>query len=570
MDMNKDNMKTGSLMQLGFWIAVIVMICIISTFEFKRFDLTSEKRHTLSEPTKELLSGLDDVVYVRVYLDGELPLGFRRLRTAIREKLDELRVYGGGHIQYEFVNPSEQADSRSREEYFMHLYEKGLRPANVDVTDSEGGRSQKIIFPSALVTYRGEEVPVNLLKNNPEKSADENLHNSIRSLEYELTAAVHSVVTPEREKVAFIEGHGELDEMLVNDIMNELSNYYEVYRGRIDVNDPGILDDYGAIIIAKPQEPLDEPEKYMIDQYIMNGGSVLWFVDPVAVDLDSLTYDSEAFALIKDLNIDDQLFRYGVRINPNLVMDLNCVMIPVNVALGDQEPRFEPAPWYFSPLLMPDDEHPVTRGINPVKGEFVSVIDTLEGNPEIDKTVLLKTSGNSRVMNAPMMVSLEMAKEQPDPSSFNMPPQPVAVMLEGSFRSVFANRMIEDIIGREDPGFRQEGETARMLVAADGDIIRNDVEIEDGRPEPLPLGYDRYSRQTFGNRDFVMNAVSYLLDDAGLMELRTRELSLRLLDRPRIREERLQWQMINVLLPVALIIMFGIIFNILRKRRFAR
>ncbi len=568
--MTKRKLKIENLLNLGFWLAAIVIICVMSTFVFKRFDLTSEKRYTLSEPTRELLADLDDVVYFRVYLDGELPSGFRRFRRAILEMLDEFRVIGGQNIQYEFVNPTDQADAKARDDFFMHLYEKGLHPTNVDITDIEGGRSQKIIFPGALVTYKGLEMPVNLLKNNPARSADENLHNSIQALEYEFASAVYSMASPANRKIAFIEGHGELDEMLTGDIMKELSLYYDVYRGRIDASDPGILDDYDALIIAKPEDRFAEPEKYMIDQYIMKGGNVLWFIDPVAIDLDSLTYASEAIALLKELNLEDQLFRYGIRINPDLIMDMNCVMIPVNVALSGEQPRFDPAPWYFSPLLRPDPTHPVTRGINPVKGEFVSSIDLLEGNPDVEKTVLLRSSDNSRVVNAPLVVSLDMARRAPDPSQFNMGEQVAAVLLEGRFRSVFTNRMIEDIIGRDDPGFIGEGSPASMIVVSDGDIIRNDVRIESGRPEPLPLGYDRYSGQTFGNKDFVMNAVSYLLDDAGLMDLRTRELSLRLLDRPRVREEKLKWQIINVFLPVLFVLLFGLIFNISRKKRFAK
>jgi ABC-2 type transport system permease protein len=298
----------------------------------------------------------------------------------------------------------------------------------------------------------------------------------------------------------------------------------------------------------------------------MNGGRVMWFVDPVSIDLDSLTYASEAIALIKDLNLDDQLFRYGIRLNPNLVMDMNCLLIPLNVALADEQARFAPSPWYFSPLLEGKESHPVTRGINFVKAEFASVIDTVGIIPSIRREVLLRTSSESHVVQAPVRVSLELAGRPPGRGNFSQSHLPVAVMLEGEFPSVFANRVIPGIIGREDPGFRELGQTTRMLVVSDGDIIRNDVTVSGGVPNHLPLGYDRYSRQTFGNQEFVLNALNYLLDETGLMELRTRELQLRLLDRSRIREQKKMWQVINMSVPLLIVVLCGIVYTRLRKR----
>lgn len=567
--MDKKEYKRQHLIRLAFLLTSLILICFVSTRVFLRLDLTADKRYTLSAASNEILRQFDDIVHVRVYLDGDIPAGFRRMRNAIREMLDEFRVVAGYRLHYEFIDPAGIDDEALRNDLFNQLYDKGLRPVNVDITERGGGRSQKIIFPGALISFKGMEVPVNLLSNNPALPAEQNLNNSVQSLEYEFTSSFQAMLSAEVKKVAFLEGHGELDELLVAGISDAISRYYDIYRGRIDVKDLQSLDDYDALIIAKPLRPFSEGEKYIIDQYIMKGGKVMWFIDPVSIDLDSLTYQSQAIALIKDLNLDDQLFRYGVRLNPNLLMDMHCLLIPLNVALGDEQARFVPAPWYFSPLLAGNDEHPVTRGLNYVKAEFASVIDTVGDHPAVSREVLLRTSSNTRILNAPLMVSLEMAARQPDPRDFNMPGQPVAVILEGEFPSVFANRVISAIIGRDDPGFRKSSESNRMLVVSDGDIIRNDITVSGGVPEHLPLGYDRYSGQTFGNLEFVLNALNYLLDDSGLMELRTRELRLRMLDRAKIREQRNFWQIINLLVPVVVVIVFGLTYNWLRKKIFA-
>ncbi len=567
--MHKREYRKQQLLRLGFLIVSIVLICIISNQLFFRFDLTQDKRYTLSPVTKEILNGLDDIIYIQVYLDGDLPVGFRRMRNSIREMIDEFRVIASGPVHYEFIDPAGIDDNALREDLFFELHSKGLRPTNIDITERGGRRSQKLVFPGALVSYKGIEMPVNFLKNNPALPAEQNLNNSIQSIEYELISSIHTLKNPETKKVAFLEGHGELDELLVAGISDAIVRYYDIYRGRINEQDLQSLDDYHALIIAKPVKPFSEQEKYIIDQYIMKGGSVMWFIDPVAIDLDSLTYASEAIALINDLNIDDQLFRYGIRLNPNLVMDMNCLLIPVNVALADEQARFVPVPWYFSPLLAGNEAHPVTRGLNFVKAEFASVIDTVGTDTLISREVLLRTSEATRVVNAPLLVSLDMARQQPVPGDFGNRHQPVAVLLEGEFPSVFANRVISGIIGRDDPDFRERGERTRMLVVADGDIIRNDVTLSQGVPEPLPLGFDRYSEQTFGNREFVLNALNYLMDEAGLMELRTRELQLRLLDRARIRRDLSMWQAINMIVPPGIVLLSGLLYNWSRRKRFA-
>lgn len=561
--------RNHDLYQLLLVVCIIILVGYLSNFVFFRLDLTAEKRYTLSNPTKEILKDLDDIVFVKVYLEGELPIGFRRLRNSVKEMLDEFRVYGGTRIQYQFINPSESEDSEARNSFYASLHDQGMVPTNVEVRDKKGGMSQQIIFPWAMITYRDYEMPVRLLKNNPGKTAEENLNNSLEALEFELISTLHNLIVEEYEKIAFVEGHGELDEFLVGDITKELLKYYEVFRGEIDPANPGALNELSLLIIAKPEKPYSEAAKAVLDQYIMQGGKVLWLIDQVAIDLDSLTHSSSAVALIKNLNLDDQLFRYGVRVNPSLVMDMQCAFIPVNTALEGQPARFTPAPWYYSPLLLPPADHMITRNLGMVKAEFASVIDTVGENPGIRKQVLLSSSRNSRFVNAPAFISLEMAKRPMNASFFPISYLPVAVLLEGEFESVYKNRPLPFNLGAEFQ-FRERSVPTKMIVIGDGDIIRNDVSISRGVPEALPLGYDRYSRQTFANKEFIMNAINYLLDEKGLMELRNRQLTLRLLDREKLRSGKMKWQLINILLPVFLVSLFGFVFTWYRKYRFSR
>lgn len=548
---------------------IIALIAYLSGFLYFRIDLTSEKRYTLTPQSKEILRELDDIVFIRVYLDGDLPLGFKRLRRAVKEMLDEFRVIGGTRIQYQFINPSESEDAEERNKFYVALHDQGMIPTNVEVKDKKGGTSQQIIFPWAMISHKDYEMPVRLLKNNPGKTADENLNHSMESLEYELISTIHNLTVSEFQTIGFIEGHGELDEYLVGDITKELLKYYEVFRGQIDQESIGSLDEMDLIIIAKPELPFTEKEKAVLDQYLMHGGKMLWMIDPVAIDLDSLTNSNSAVALIKTLNLEDQLFRYGVRVNPNLIMDMQSAFIPVNTALEGQPARFTPAPWYYSPLLTPPADHMITRNLNMIKAEFASVVDTVGEDSAVQNTILLTSSRNSRYVNAPLFVSLETATRQINPAFFSLSYLPVAVLLEGEFPSVFTNRPFPVNTG-DDFVFRERSVPTRMIVIGDGDIIRNDVSINRGAPEVIPLGYDRYSRQTFGNKEFIMNTINYLLDEKGLMELRNRQLTLRLLDREKIREERLKWQLVNILLPFILVSLFGLGFTWYRRFRYGR
>jgi len=556
------NRPAGKISNYAIMVTILILLAFMSSFVSVRIDLTSDKRHTLSDQTKEILSGLDNDLFFQVYLDGDMPIAFKKLRRSVRATLEEFRMLSGRKVDYMFINPSEAEKEEERNRQQLLLINKGLMPVTVFDNDEEGGRTEKSIFPGMILNYNTVEVPINFLKNNPSLPAEVNLANSIEGLEYELIQPITTLVSDTIYKVAFIEGHGELDEMEVADATLEMAKYFTVDRGSIN-GQAGILDSYAAIIIAKPSYEFSEKDKLVIDQYIMSGGKVLWFIDEVMVNTDSLTRGGTV-ALYKPLNIEDQLFKYGVRINPVLLQDTECLIIPVRSTIRDSR-QIIPVPWIYYPLLQTNSNSPLTRNINKVKSEFANSVDTVGHNPDVDKEILLASSKKSRAVNPPLMIKLEDYKNPPPEEVFTDSFIPVAVLLEGYFNSLYANR----VISFRDRELKKKSVSTRMIVVADGDIIRNEVSIIGNRITPQGLGVDRYSGQTFGNKDFIINCLNYLVDDKGLISLRSRELKLRLLNRDRINDNRFFWQLINTLGPLLLVFIAGIILMILRKKKYA-
>jgi len=564
---NRKDLKIRNLIQLSLALVIIILVGYLSSLLFFRIDLTSEKRYSLSSTTREILENLEEELYIQVYLDGEMPIGFKKMRKSVKDMLDEFRVYSDRKIDYEFIDPSENPDQKVRNDIFRELAAKGLKPTNVQVTGKDGGTSQKVLFPGLILNYRKSEMAVNLLRNNPALSAEQNLNHSMEGLEYELISSIKNVSADTIHKVAFIEGHGELDEYRVADITLELARFYNIDRGAIG-GTPGILDGYAAIIIAKPENRFSEEDKFVIDQYIMNGGKVLWLIDAVRVSWDSLVYSASTAGIYHPINLEDQLFKYGVRINPVLVRDLNSALIPVNIALAGEQPEFAPAPWYYFPLIIPPDNLPITRNINAVKLEFVNAVDTVGGDATMKKTFLLHSSKYSSTISPPCLISLQEVRETPEEKDFNKSYLPVAVLLEGTFESLFKNRMITEYAPTADFSFRALSPPNRMIVVADGDVIRNEVRVTGDRIIPLPLDQDRYTQQFYGNKDFIVNCINYLIDESNLMELRSRELKLRLLDRSKINQHQASIQLINTLFPAVLLVLFGLVIRSVRRRKF--
>lgn len=563
-----DNFLSGkSAISSYLILGIIIMLMFLSQIYFVRIDLTSEKRYTLSPVTKETLKNMPEMAFIRVYLDGDLPPEFKRMRNSIREMLDEFRVYAGDRIQYQCVNPMAAKTPQARKNMMQELVNKGLQVTNIQAADEEGGRSEKYIFPGATITYKNTEVPLNLLQNNPGLSAEENLNNSLQLLEYKLISTLYTLAFDTVKKIAFIEGHGEFDQYQTADISRELSLFFQVDRGKIN-GVAGCLDQYVAVIIAGPTQRFSEADKFVLDQYLMQGGKILFFIDGARISLDSL-HESASVALMNDVNLDDQLFRYGVRINHNLIQDIQCALIPINTALEGQAARFVPFPWYYFPLLIPRQDHPATRTINLVRSEFASSIDTLAAD-NLRKTLLLTTSSFTKVSNLPNYVSLEQVRNVPRKEEFNKPNLPVAVLIEGSFPSVFQNRMLEGLGIKGSYQFKSSGKSGAIVVVSDADIIRNEVRFDARGPLISPTGFDRYTNQIFGNREFVVNTVNYLTDASGIIQLRNKEFRLRVLNRSKVRNERTKWQIINTLVPSLLIALAGILQCFFRKRKYGK
>jgi ABC-2 type transport system permease protein len=560
---NKRN-KKRDLIALSLSIIILILLNFVASFLFHRFDLTSEKRYTLSDATKKLLSELDDVVYVKVYLEGDFPSGFKRLRNETKEMLDEFRAYSNNNIEYEFINPSENSDKKQVEEVYKQLYKKGLQRFNLEDKTDEG-TTEKLIWPGAIVSYRGHEVPWSLLKTQLGQSAEGQLNNSIQSLEYEFSSCIRNLSTMIRPEIGFIEGHGELDTLAVQDAAISLSHFYTVKRIAID-SQLDALKGLSAIIIAKPITAFSKKDKFIIDQFIMKGGKSLWLIDPLYTSPDSLRKNGATLAVPYDLSLDDMLFRYGVRVNSDMVMDVQSSVIPVKTGMQGNSPTIELKPWVFSPLLMPSGNHPIVKNLDAIKVDFAATIDTI-AVPGIQKTILLQSSKYSKNIVAPVRVDLRILNMPLDETQFNTPYRNIAVLLEGEFESVYKNRVAPAIAKDSAIAYKDHSVANKMIVISDGDMIRNDIQYSTMKA--YPLGYDKYTNRTFGNKNFILNCINYLCDDSGLISVRARELTLRLLDKKKLKNEKLKWQLVNTVLPLLLILLFGIIHTIRRKRKYS-
>lgn len=560
--------KMRSWLQFLTTVAGIILISLASSFLRLRYDLTEDKRFTLSDPTRRVLSHLKNDIYIQVYLDGEIPIPLKRLKRSVVEMLDEFKIASGRRIDYEFINPSGGKDARQREAQYEALDKKGLTPIRLDASDAEGGSTQKIIFPGMIINYNGVEVPVNFLENNQSIPYEQNILHSVEGLEYEMIQTIATLSSDTINRIAFIEGHGEIPEIETADITMNLARFFTIDRGTIG-GKPGILDKYAAVIIAGPEKVFNESDKLVLDQYIMNGGKVMWLIDEVAVNSDSLMF-GETVGLYRPLNIEDQLFRYGVRINPAIVQDIECVPIRLMFMSGGTRQQVVTAPWVYYPLLKPSANHPITRNLNRVEGEFANYIDTVGLDPAIRKKILLSTSDLSRTISPPAVISLKEAELTPVEKDFNKPNLPVAVLLEGIFPSAFKNRMVSNLTDDKKLRVKTESKETRMIVIADADIIRNEVKRSGLNETPLTLGKDKYTLQVYGNRDFLINCLNWLVDKNGIMELRSRELKLRLLNHHIIKADKFKWQMINIAGPVIIVILGGLFYSYFRRRKYSR
>lgn len=541
----------------------VVFLNVLAAQVFFRLDLTEDRRYSIAPATKEVLGRLDDVVFVEVYLDGELPPGFRRLQGAIREMLEEFRVYGGANIQYKFVDPSADRSVQARNELYQQLAKQGLQPTNLH--DNENGRQvERIIFPGAIVRFNDEEEPVLLLKGNQSTSPEQRLNQSVEGVEYELVAAIRRLTQKNRRKIAFLEGHGELPVTQVADLMGALQRYYDVTR--VDLRQGERLDSaIDAVVIARPTQTFSLSDQYKLDQFVLRGGRVVLCLDAVPVELDSVG-EKGTFGLPLKTGLEELLFHWGARVNPDLLQDMVSQSLPMVTGIVGNQPQTKLVPWRYFPIINSFSAHPIVRNLDVVSMRFVSSMDTI-AVPGIRKTPLLFTSRYTRLMPAPVRVNFNEARLQPNPRAFSRGPQMVGVLLEGRYNSLFQNRLVAGSALLKN--FVKASEVpARIAIFSDGDLPRNNINKKTGQPEAL--GYDKFVGVQFANRDLITNTLDYLLDQDNLLAVRAKQVVLRPLDRPRVLAERTGWQLLNTVVPLAMLAAAGIGRAIWRRRKYAR
>jgi gliding-associated putative ABC transporter substrate-binding component GldG len=548
-----------------FIIAILLIINGIGSTFFYRFDLTQDQRYTLSKTSLNILKEVKEPLIVDVFLKGQFPGEFKKLQTETQQILEEFKAYNN-NITFQFVNPIE--NDEERDTIMQSFLDRGLTPVNVTV-DDKGKQTQEVVFPWAIATYQGKSTKVPLLKNVMGASTAEKVVSSVQHLEYAFANAFNTVAKAKEKKIAVIKGNGEMHDLLMADFIKQVRENYFIGTFTLDsvAKKPNeslkYLKKYDLAIIAKPTEKFSDEEKLVLDQFIINGGKTFWLVDQVNIEMDSLYNDSGAtLAFPFDLNLNDMFFKYGFRINPTLVKDV--MATPIALATGEQgsATQYTQYPWFYSPLIYPASKNPIVTNVDALKFEFANGIEVLKN--DIKKTVLLQSSPYSKLIGTPVEVNLNMVSERPEQGEFkNTGNIPMAVLLEGNFHSVYQNR----VMPFQEKTFQAVGKDNKMIVISDGDLIRNQL---DKNFQPLELGYDKWTNKLYGNKEFLMNCVNYLLDDSGLINIRSKEVNLPLLDKEKVYDRYTQTQWITVGLPIVVLAIFGFVFTFLRKRKYSR
>lgn len=557
--------KQKNLKQLVVTLIVLLAINFAGNYYFKRFDLTHDKRYTLSATTLDIIRDVQEPLYIDVFLEGQFPGEFKRLQDETRQLLEEFHA-ANPNIIFQFTNPLE--DEKGRDQAMQELYKLGMTPINVTV-DDKGKQSQEMVFPWALANYGKKTVKVPLLKNLMGASTAEKVVSSVQHLEYALVDAINKVTKEKEKKVAIIKGNGEMHDLLMGDFIKQIRESYYIGPFTLDsvAKSPQrtleSLKKYDLAIITKPTEAFSEEEKEVLDQYIVNGGKTLWMIDAVQIEMDSLyNATGSTLAFPRDLNLNDMFFKYGFRINPDLIKDE--MATPLKLASGEEgsATQYQEHLWKFAPFVYPESDNPIVKNMSGIKFDFANGIDTLKNG--IKKTVLLRSSELSKKVGTPVEVKLDMVTEEFNPKNYLTKGFiPMAVLLEGKFHSVFENR----VLPFKDPAYKTEGKAGKMIVIADGDIVKNQL---DQNYQPLELGYDKWTKNFYDNKGFLMNCVNYLLDDNGLINIRSKDVDLPLLDKQKVYDNYSTAQFITIGLPIAILAIFGILFTYLRKRKYSK
>ncbi|MCU0471034.1 MAG: gliding motility-associated ABC transporter substrate-binding protein GldG [Arcicella sp.] len=551
----------NKFLQILLVISAVVGLNVLANHFFFRIDLTEEKRFTINDATKNLLQNLEDEVYVKVYLTGKsIPSGFKRLESAVRETLDEFQIYGGKKIKYAFIDlNSEYKDEKTRNEKIVELAQKGIPPTNV-MANEEGKKTQSLVIPGAIVTYKDKEIATLLLKGNKMASPQEILNQSYEGVEYQLASAIKTVTASQKKKIGIFVNYSRLPAVNQLDLIGALKKNYELYP--VDLRQSPTLDGLDGVLVMKPDQPFNDDDKYKIDQFIMNGGKALFFID--AVKVDSVAREGN-MAQIQSVGLEDLLFKYGVRLNPTLIKDAQmCAAIPLEVGNFGNKANIQLVPWQYFPLINTFGKSPIVKNLDAVYTKYVGSLDTVRANG-VQKIPLLMTSQYTQILKAPAIMSYNFANKNLDASQYKGGVQTVGLLLEGKFESLFKNRILPN-----DPRaatFKADSKGSKIIVCSDGDIPVNDFDRKQNTP--LPLGFDKYSGNTFANKDFVLNAIDYLLDDNGVISARNKEITLRPLDKVALQDDREYWQSINLILPIVVLYLVGLLKNFLRKKQYA-
>ena len=553
--------KNKSILYIVAIVVLLIIVNAISSAVYQRWDLTKDHRYTLSDASKSLISDLDSPLIIDVFLEGDFPSEFRLLQTEVKQIVDEFQLESN-QILINYINPIE--DETTRQQYIEELTKQGLEPY-INTDNSTGKVTQDIIFPWAYASYKEKRVKIPLLKRSITEGLQEQINNSVQGLEYAFADGFSKLVKPKAKKIAILKGNGQLGDMYLADFLKTIKPYYSIAPFTLDsvaTNPQGTLDKlkaYDLIVSAKPSIAFSENEKLVLDQYAMSGGKSLWLTESVVMDKDSLYNDAgTGVSIMRDLNLNDFFFKYGVRINPTLVKDLYSA--PIMLAIGEgSQAQMQPIQWQYSPLAASNPNHPITKNLNLVKFDFASPIDTLKN--DLKKSILLQSSPKSKLEGAPTTISLAEVTNSPDEESYNKGPQNLAVLLEGEFSSVYDKRVLPFKVN----DFTSKSNTTKMVIISDGDVIKNEVI----RNRPLELGFDQLTGKSFGNKEFLLNAINYLLDDTGLINIRSKDISIAFLDSEKVKENKGTWQFINIALPLIILGLFGFVFNYLRKRKYA-
>jgi ABC-2 type transport system permease protein len=576
-------MKTRrkDLFSLLMYMGILLVCAYILSVVFFKLDLTEEKRHSLTPATKEMLDKIEDKIFIRCYLTGEFPASFKRLEQSIKERLDEFRDYSNDRIEYEFIDPYASGNKKTITETEEALFEKGLRFTRLAYQEN-GAQQFKLIWPAAIIEYQGKEFPVQFFKSDMPEPNDQMINSSVNNLEYELASNIRKAMRKDKPAIAILQGHGELQPVEMADYLQGLEENYAIDFVEIDgqINAfsdkidklPNRVNRFQALVVAKPDSAFSDQDRVIIDQFIMNGGKVLWMVDPVLTDLDSLRTQQQTMGMSNEMGLYEMLFEYGARLNRNIVIDFQGAPIAFDTGPMGNQRNVQMFTWYYAPLCFPPaDAHPIVANLDPIKFDFASSIDSVNQNAEVHKFPLLATSELSKSLKTPVRINTSVVNL--DINYFRQGAQPHQIMalgMEGQFPSAFRDQLPANIKSDPNVAYRDKSVTTSMIVIADGDIGRNTVMQTPEGPRPQALGFDRYAeRVVYDNKEFLLNCMNFLLDDQALISVRSRTIKLRKLDENLISENRTRIQIENAVLPIVVLLLAGVIQIYLRKRKWS-